>query len=141
MSQDSKVAVVLVTHAPMGQALQACAAHVLNTAPNLFVADVLPADLPEPWVDKLVQDLRNVSQPYVLILCDLYGSTPYHIATGVQRQLVNKGLHVHLLSGVNVCMLVKALTDTSVTIEEVIQNTLYATQRGIVHQAPTTTAI
>lgn len=134
---SSQVTVVLVTHAPLGQALRLCAQHVLNTKPELLVADILPTDLPEPWIQKLVQDLRQSTKPYVLLLCDLYGSTPYHIATGVQRQLTIKGQHVHLLSGVNVCMVVKALSDTSASIEEVVQNTLYANQRGVVHQAPT----
>lgn len=136
-NNQSQVTVALVTHAPLGQALQLCAQHVLNTKPELVVADILPSDLPEPWISQLVQELRQSNKPYVLLLCDLYGSTPYHIATGVQRQLTLKGQQVHLLSGVNVCMVVKALSDTSVSIEDVIQNTLYATQRGVVHQAPT----
>ena len=135
--KTSQVAIALVTHAPLGQALRLCAQHVLNTKAELLVADILPTDLPEPWINQLVQDLRQTTKPYVLLLCDLYGSTPYHIATGVQRQLTIKGQHVHLLSGVNVCMLVKALSDSSSSIEEVIENTLYATQRGVVHQAPT----
>lgn len=138
MSIDSSdIALVLVTHAPLGQALVACAQHVLNIQPNVLVADVLPTDLPEPWVNQLVQELRQLAKPHVLILCDLYGSTPYHIATSVQRQLTIKGHRVHLLSGVNACMLVKALSDHSTAIDDVIKNVLYATQRGIVHQAPT----
>lgn len=136
-TNHSTVAIALVTHAPLGQALQLCAQHVLNTSPDLVVADILPTDLPEPWINQLVHQLRQTAKPYVLLLCDLYGSTPYHIATGVQRQLTIKGQQVHLLSGVNVCMLVKALSDTSASIDEVIKNTLYATQRGVVHQAPT----
>lgn len=131
------LAVVLVTHAPLGQALYACAQHVLATSPSVRVADILPTDLPEPWIDTLVNELRAQNKQHVLMLCDLYGSTPYHIATGVQRQLCLKGFHVHLLSGVNVCMLVKALTDASPTMDERIQNILHGTHRGIVHQAPT----
>lgn len=136
-SSSSQVAIALITHAPLGQALRLCAQHVLNTKPDLLVADILANDLPEPWINQIVHDLRQTTKPYVLLLCDLYGSTPYHIATGVQRQLTIKGQHVHLLSGVNVCMVVKALSDSSNSIEAVIKNTLYATQRGVVHQAPT----
>lgn len=133
----NQVTVALITHAPLGQALAACAQHVLMYKPELIVADILPEDLPEPWINQLVTDIRQKKKPHVLLLCDLYGSTPYHIATGVQRQLTIKGQQVHLLSGVNVCMLVKALTDTSISMGDFIENTLYATQRGIVHQAPT----
>lgn len=129
---------VLITHAPLGQALYACAQHVLNQDPDLWVADILSTDLPEPWIQQLTHDLLKNRHKDVLLLCDLYGSTPYHIATGVQRQLNLKGRRVHLLSGVNVCMLVKALTDASENIEDLIQNTLHSTLRGIVHQAPTT---
>lgn len=136
-TSSSDVAVVLVTHAPLGHALQQCAQHVLIHTPNLLVADIHPDDLPEPWIEQLVAKLRHNTKSSILLLCDLYGSTPYHIATGVQRQLSIKGQSVHLLSGVNVCMVVKALSDTSPSIDEVIKNTLYAAQRGVVHQAPT----
>lgn len=137
MAKAAQVAVVLVTHAPLGQALVACAQHVLQATPDVVVADILPTDFPDPWITKLVADLRPSIRPHVLLLCDLYGSTPYHIAAGVQRQLSLRGQKVHLLSGVNACMLIKALTDRSDTIELLIENVLSATQRGIVHQAPT----
>lgn len=137
MATKSSIKVILITHAPLGQALYACAEHVLAEAPKLQVVDVLASDLPEPWVIQLVQDIRQKPDSRVLLLCDLYGSTPYHIATAVQRQLTVKGQMAHLLSGVNVSMVIKALTDESGSIDRLIENTLYATQRGIVHQAPT----
>lgn len=137
MVSHPSIAVVLVTHAPLGQALYACAEHVLQTAPHLLVADVLPTDLPQPWVQKLQNEIVTTGAQDVLLLCDLYGSTPYHIATGVQRRLSIKGLRVHLLSGVNVCMVVKALTDTTSNIEDLVAHILAATSRGIVHQSPT----
>lgn len=138
MPKGVQVAVVLVTHAPLGQALVSCAQHVLQRAPDVLVADILPTDFPEPWIDQLTSDVRATEKSHVLILCDLYGSTPYHIAAGLQRRLTIRGKLVHLMSGVNVCMLLKAVTDRSETPEQYIENVLYATERGIVHQAPTT---
>ena len=137
MNSKIPLKVVLVTHAPLGRALYACAEHVLAKPPQLQVADVLPSDLPEPWVHQLVHDMRREPERSVLLLCDLYGSTPYHVATAVQRQLTVKGQLAHVLSGVNVSMVIKTLTDTSGNLDSLIENTLYATQRGIVHQAPT----
>lgn len=137
MASGSQVAVVLVTHAPLGQALYACAEHVLQTEPALLVADILPEDLPQPWVKKLVKKIADLEAPDVLLLCDLYGSTPYHIATDVQRKLSIRGLRVHLMSGVNVCMVLKALTDPTLELETLVANILAATTRGIVHQSPT----
>lgn len=139
MVSNPSTAVVLVTHAPLGQALYACAEHVLQTRPHLLVADILPTDLPQPWVQKLLKEIAATGVQDVLLLCDLYGSTPYHIATGVQRRLSINGLRVHLLSGVNVCMVLKALTDTTADLEVLVTNILAATSRGIVHQSPTKT--
>ncbi|GGE69741.1 PTS system ascorbate-specific IIA component [Paenalcaligenes hominis] len=137
MHRQSPVAVVLVTHAPLGKALYACVEHVLQTPPSLLVADVLAADLPQPWVKKLEHEIAELGTKQVLLLCDLYGSTPYHVATGVQRRLALRDYRVHLVSGVNVPMVLKALTDTSSTIEAMVTQVLAATQRGIVHQSPT----
>ncbi|MEZ2720838.1 PTS sugar transporter subunit IIA [Paenalcaligenes hominis] len=137
MLRQSPIAVVLVTHAPLGKALYACAEHVLQTPPALLVADVLPADLPQPWVKKLVHEIAELNTKKVLLLCDLYGSTPYHIATGVQRRLSLRDYQVHLVSGVNVSMVLKALTDAGPSVEDVVTQVLAATQRGIVHQSPT----
>lgn len=136
MSQPIKPSFVLIAHDPTGRALLATAHHILGYVPKMIVADVVDTDLPEPWVEKLVSDIRQDHPHEVLIFCDLYGSTPYHIATAVQRQLGLKGKDVHVLSGVNVVMLVKAITDHSDTLAGKIEQILFATRRGIVHQAP-----
>lgn len=137
MVSSPSFAVVLITHAPLGQALYACAEHVLLNEPALMVADILPDDLPQPWVKKLVKEIAETEAHDVLLFCDLYGSTPYHIATDVQRQLSLRGLQVHLISGVNVCMVLKALTDPAPDMQTLVANILAATDRGIVHQSPT----
>ncbi len=137
MVNGSNVAVVLVTHAPLGQALYACAEHVLQSEPALMVADILPDDLPQPWVKKLVKKIADLGARDVLLFCDLYGSTPYHIATDVQRKLSLRGMCVHVMSGVNVGMVLKALTDPTPELENLVTNILAATTRGIVHQSPT----
>lgn len=137
MASSASAALVLVTHAPLGQALYACVEHVLQSAPNLKVADILPDDLPQPWVSQLVTELLAQPLKDVLLFCDLYGSTPYHIATAVQRQLSLKGLRVHVISGVNVCMALKACTDHTANLDLLVANVLAATYRGVVHQSPT----
>ncbi len=131
------VAAVLVTHAPLGQALYACAEHVLQMPPALLVADILPEDLPPPWVTRLVSQIMTLPTKDVVLFCDLYGSTPYHIATAVQRQLSLKGLRVHLISGVNMCMVLKVLTDSESDPDLLVERILAAAKRGMVHQSPT----
>lgn len=136
MNQRIKPTLVLITHDPVGRALLETTRHVLGYTPKVLVADIMDTDLPEPWVKQLVFEIKCDYTSDVLIFCDLYGSTPYHIATAVQRQLGLKGINVHVLSGVNAVMLVKAITDQSETLAKKIDQILFATRRGIVHQAP-----
>lgn len=137
MISSSMLTIVLVTHAPLGQALYLGAEHVLQSKPQVLVADIQADELIQPWVDKLTARIQTLAQPYVLILCDLYGSTPYHITSAVQRQLSLKGQAVHVVSGVNLSMLVKALTSSAADIDQYIAGVLHSAQRAIVHQAPT----
>lgn len=136
MANSIAVAVVLITHAPLGQALYSCVQHVLQGPPDLRVADILPDDLPQPWIARLVAELAEQPSKNVLLCCDLYGSTPYHIATAVQRQLSLRGFNVHLISGVNVCMTLKACTVQAPDLDTLVEMIIAATHRGVVHQSP-----
>lgn len=129
--------VALIMHDPLGAAFRACAAHVLGRPPQLEIFDIAPDDEPAAQVSRVLDWVRSGSlRVPVLLLCDLYGATPFNIATDVQRQARAQGYVVHLLTGTNACMVLKALTDQQEDPETFAEQVRKGALRGIVSTSP-----
>ncbi len=103
--------VVLVMHEPLGQAFAQCVAHVLGSeAPALDVFDVEPDAPPEALVDELAPRLRSRGEDEVLVVTDIAGATPFNVARQAVERARGEGARVSLVSGANLCMVLKALT-------------------------------
>lgn len=126
------VRIVLVMHEPMGAAFAACAQHVLGKPPEMTVFDVSPDGDPEILAPELEQILMRHPGDETLVLCDLYGATPFNIAVQGMKQAMAKGLVAHLITGTNVCMVLKALTDQSKEPEKMAERVRQGALRGIV---------
>lgn len=126
------VRIVLVMHEPMGAAFSACAEHVLGRRPDMTVFDVPPDGRPDDLVPRLEQLLMEHSADETLVLCDLYGATPFNIAVQALKQGMARGLVAHLITGTNVCMVLKALTDQSREPEKLAERVRQGALRGIV---------
>ncbi|MFA5663436.1 PTS sugar transporter subunit IIA [Castellaniella sp.] len=131
------VRVALVMHLPLGAAFKECAAHVLGEIPDLPVFDIAPDADPEREAAGLLRWLRagDPVEP-VLLLSDLYGATPFNIATQARQQALQEGRVVHLLTGTNACMVLKALTDQPANSECLSTRVLQGALRGIVDAEP-----
>ncbi|HEX2517939.1 MAG TPA: PTS sugar transporter subunit IIA [Castellaniella sp.] len=129
--------IALIMHKPLGAAFEACAAHILGREPDLQVFDVEPDADPEPESERVLAWLRagGVETP-VLILCDLYGATPFNIAATAQRRALDEGYIVHLLTGTNACMVLKALTDQQENPDSLSERVRQGALRGIVNAEP-----
>jgi PTS system ascorbate-specific IIA component len=129
--------IALVMHDPLGAAFQACARHVLGRVPDLTVFDIVPDADPPTQAARILAWMRarGPGEP-VLILCDLYGATPFNIATQAQRQALEDGYMVHLLTGTNACMVLKALTDQQENPESLSERVRQGALRGIVNAEP-----
>lgn len=126
--------IVLVMHEPLGAAFAACAEHVLGRSPDLVVFDVAPDAQPEREVERLLgRILGDDPAESVLILCDLYGATPFNIAVEALRLALARGVVGHLLTGTNACMVLKALTDQQDNPEALSENVRLGALRGIVN--------
>lgn len=102
---------MLVMHEPLASAFADCAKHVLGREPDLECVNV-PADAcPDQQASSLLAVLKSRPQEPVLILCDIFGATPFNIANRVRKQFMQQGGHVQLITGTNLCMVLKALTD------------------------------
>ena len=129
--------IALIMHDPLGSAFEACARHVLGRKPDLTVFDVAPDADPDEQAARIGDWMRtdDASVP-VLILCDLYGATPVNIAVRARDQALEAGRAVHLLTGTNACMVLKALTDQQENPESFSERVRQGALRGIVNAEP-----
>lgn len=101
------IGLFLITHATYGESLIQCACHVLNKRP-LQIAQ-LGVSLQDDPLDllPLARDMLKLvdAGDGILIMTDLYGATPSNITS----KLLIPG-HVEGLAGVNLPMLLRALT-------------------------------
>ena len=105
------VRLVLVMHEPLGSAFSDCATHILGHEPDLLVFDVGADDSPEESARRLERMFDVHPDDGALILCDIYGATPFNIASRAVSNLTARGMDVALVTGTNLCMVLKALTD------------------------------
>ncbi|HEY9279018.1 MAG TPA: PTS sugar transporter subunit IIA [Eoetvoesiella sp.] len=127
------VRIVLVMHAPLGAAFSACAQHILGAGPKLTVFDVQPDDQPDQLVMQLTQLLVQEPQSSTLMLCDIFGATPFNIASRALKLAIEQGVTGHLITGTNLCMVLKALTDQQENPDEFSEKVRLGALKGIVN--------
>ncbi|MBL8439064.1 MAG: PTS fructose transporter subunit IIA [Zoogloeaceae bacterium] len=124
------IGLFLITHGTLGESMLQCACHVLNKRPpqmaQLGVAaqddplDLLPvAQQMVGWTDKGAG---------TLVLTDLFGATPSNIAT----KLIEPG-RVEVIAGLNLPMLMRALTYRDRDMTTLIQRAVSGGCEGVLH--------
>ncbi len=124
------IGILLITHYGLGESLVQCAVHVLNKRPaQLVQLGVAAQDDPLDLLP-LAQDLVDFVDKGdgVLILTDLYGATPANVAA----KLLKPG-RVEALSGVNVPMLIRALTYREKGMETLLARATSGGRDGVLH--------
>jgi len=127
--------IILVMHEPLGRAFAECAAHVLGREPQLTVFDVVADENPEVVTDRLTGMLACNVDGTTLLLSDIFGATPFNIARKALARASEKGGHGHLVTGTNLCMVLKALTANQDDPEKFSETIRQAAVRGIVDAA------
>ena len=124
------IGILIIAHETLGSSLIQCASHMLNTKPKQLVAlGVDSQDDP----DKLLKEAQTVlkeidSGDGVLVLSDMYGSTPSNIATKLVGISNAEGL-----SGLNLPMLIVALSNRDLPIAYCVEKTINSGRDSIVH--------
>jgi PTS system mannose-specific IIA component len=124
------IGILIVAHGAFGEALIHSASHVLGKRPlRVRQVGVTVHDDPEailPQASDLVRQLDDGEG--VLVLTDIYGATPGNIAL---RLLVPD--RVEGISGVNLPMLIRALTYRDQGLAMVVEKALSGGTEGVVH--------
>ena len=111
--------ILLLTHEEIGPALIAAARHVMPRLPcQLDSMEVSATDDPGTILPAAARAARALDHGGgVLVLSDLYGSTPCNIA----NKLASLGVHARCVSGLNLPMLLRVLNYPDKPLDELAE--------------------
>jgi PTS system ascorbate-specific IIA component len=120
--------IFIIAHAPLASALRQCVAHVFpDRVQGVLAQDVLADASPQESLAAARQALAQFNGVPVLVLTDMLGATPCNVA----RALVD-GMQARLVAGVNVPMLLRAVTYQQEPLEELVARALGGGTQGVV---------
>ena len=124
------IGILIIAHGNLGDSLIHCASHVMGERPGqLARIGVEMHDDPVqlfPQAAELVRELD--SGDGVLVLSDMYGATPCNLAC----RLMQSG-RVEGVAGVNLPMLVRALTYRNEPLEVLVEKAVAGGCGGVIH--------
>ena len=122
------IGILIVSHGAFGESLIHSASHVLGRRPvYLRQLGVTVHDDPESLLPVAEDLIRYLDQGQgVLVLTDIYGATPSNIAT----KLLKPG-KVAGIAGVNLPMLIRALTYREEPLESALEKALSGASEGV----------
>lgn len=122
---------LIVAHAPLASALRQSVLHVFPDGAAHVAALDIDSDLP---FEQLLADARRVMEslgaPRVLVLTDVFGATPCNVA----QKLVD-GVRARLVAGVNLPMLLRAMTYRSEPLEALLARAMAGGVQGVMQVA------
>ncbi|MSQ88280.1 MAG: PTS sugar transporter subunit IIA [Betaproteobacteria bacterium] len=124
------IGILIVAHGAFGEALIHSASHVLGKRPlRVRQVGVTIHDDPEAILPQAMDLVRQLDEgDGVLVLTDIYGATPSNIAL----KLLQPG-RVEGIAGVNLPMLVRALTYRNQSLAVTLEKALSGGAEGVVH--------
>jgi PTS system mannose-specific IIA component len=125
--------IFIIAHAPLASALRQCVLHVFPDAgTSLAVFDVQPNMPADETVASARMTLSMLNTPFTLVLTDLFGATPCNVA----QKLVD-GVNSKLITGVNLPMLMRAVTYRQESIDGLVARALAGGTQGVMQVAVT----
>jgi PTS system ascorbate-specific IIA component len=127
------VGILIVAHGTLGESLIHCASHVMGARPpQLMQIGVTVHDDPAQLLPQALRLVKQLDQGSgVLVLTDVYGATPGNIAA----RLLIPG-RVEGVAGVNLPMLVRALTYRSEPLKTVVAKAMSGGVEGVFRMPP-----
>ncbi|HUL55701.1 MAG TPA: PTS fructose transporter subunit IIA [Usitatibacter sp.] len=122
------IGILIVSHGAFGESLIHSASHVLGRRPvYLRQLGVTVHDDPDALIPVAEDLIRYLDQGQgVLVLTDIYGATPSNIAMKLLRPGKVEGI-----AGVNLPMLIRALTYREEPLESALEKALSGASEGV----------
>ena len=127
------IGILLMTHGTLGESLLHCASHILGSRPRqLAQIGITPQDDPQLILPLAIRLARSVdSGAGILVMTDIFGGTPSNVAS----RLLIPG-KVEGIAGVNLPMLIRALSYRQEPLAVVVDKALSGGTEGVVHIPP-----
>jgi PTS system ascorbate-specific IIA component len=119
--------IFIIAHAPLASALRQCVLHVFpDAAQVLSVLDVQPQMPLEDILSSAKVGMNLLRTQHILVLTDVLGATPCNVA----QQLVD-GVNSQLVAGVNLPMLLRAVTYCSEPLDILVDRAMAGGTQGV----------
>ena len=126
-------AILIIAHAPLASAMRPCVLHVFPDAASFVaVLDVQPNTPTEETLSAARISLDLFGNTPALVLTDMFGATPCNVA----QKLVD-GVHSRLIAGVNLPMLLRAVTYRKESLDVMATRALAGGTQGVMQVAVT----
>ena len=123
--------ILIIAHAPLASALRQSVLHVFpDDSAFIQAVDVMPNMPTEETLATAVAAMSILNQGHTLVLTDMFGATPCNIA----QKLVD-GLKAKLIAGVNLPMLVRAMTYRGEPLDALVARALSGGSQGVMQVA------
>ncbi len=123
--------ILIIAHAPLAHALRECALHVFaDCGDSVAALDVQPSAAPEASLAQARSLLGQLGTHSTLVLTDLFGATPCNIA----QRLVD-GVGSRLVAGVNLPMLLRAVSYRAEPLDAVVTRAVVGGTQGVMQVA------
>ena len=122
------VGILIISHDGIGPAILGTATLMLNDCPLQTKLLTTSRDCdPDQLTEDAIEQVEALDTGEgVLVLTDLYGSTPYNIAQKLTTQR-----QVHVVSGLNLSMLIRVFNYPKLTLEELSEKAVTGGKDGI----------
>lgn len=125
--------IVIIAHAPLASALRQCVAHVFpDRVEGVQAVDVQAQASSEQSLEQAQEAAGHFGAAPLLLLTDVLGATPCNVARQLQA-----GRTAQLLAGVNLPMLLRAVTYQHEPLEALAARALQGGTQGVQQVAGT----
>lgn len=121
--------ILIIAHAPLAHALRECALHVLaDSAHGVLALDVQPEAAPDSTLAAALHLLNPDADRPTLVLTDVLGATPCNVA---QRLVQGSCSNARLVTGVNLPMLLRAISYCAEPLDAVAERAVVGGTQGV----------
>ena len=124
-------AIFIIAHTPLASALRQCVLHVFPESAQAVVAFDVHSDVAfEQTLTAAAGCMAQMTDPHTLVLTDVFGATPCNVA----QKLVD-GLRSRLIAGVNLPMLLRAVTYRREPLDTLVARAMAGGTQGVMQVA------